>query len=512
MIWVTPIPYDDPAILFTSFALDPVAALLDGPGVGDQSQGEATHGITVLAVDPFQVVVAGAEGVTVDGVPVDGDPFSVLERELARFHLPPLPPSLSIPLPIRFRTGAIGFFGYELGRYLECLPTPLTDGVGMPEMVVGFYDVIAVFDHQTRQAWVVASGFPETETSTRATRAVVRTAALIQRLRPAVHDNDMSPIPGRDGGSARPYARPASEDGPAAPSASDLRPRTIWQPDMDAATYRNRVARILEYIRAGDIFQANFTQRFRINRPAELTAFALYQQVRACCPAPFSAFLACGEGVHLASASPERFVTLDRDGRVQTCPIKGTRPRGATPDEDQRLREALLASVKDRAENLMICDLLRNDLGRVCCLGSIQVPQLAVAHRFASVHHLVSVVEGQLLPGMGPIDLLRATFPGGSITGAPKIRAMEIIHELELARRGPYCGAIAWIGFDGAMDSSIVIRTLVMVGDRVVAQAGGGIVADSDPAAEYQEMLTKISPLLALLGRRPDEDDNENLA
>jgi len=375
---------------------------------------------------------------------------------------------------------------------------------------------------------VVASGFPETEASTRAARAEARTAVLIERLIPASPDTDTSPVSGRDGGPARPCARsqgrgcarPASEGSLDVASSSlpldaappDPRPKTIWHPDMDAAAYQNQVARIIEYIRAGDVFQANFTQRFHTDHPAGLTAFALYRQVRARCPAPFSAFLACGQGVHLASASPERFVALDGDGRVQTCPIKGTRPRGATSDEDQRLRQALVASAKDRAENLMICDLLRNDLGRVCCLGSIRVPQLAVARRFASVHHLVSVVEGQLLPGVGPIDLLRATFPGGSITGAPKIRAMEIIHELEVARRGPYCGAIAWIGFDGAMDSSIIIRTLVMAGDRVVAQAGGGIVADSDPVAEYQEMLTKISPLLALLGRRPDEVDDENLA
>jgi branched-subunit amino acid aminotransferase/4-amino-4-deoxychorismate lyase len=198
-----------------------------------------------------------------------------------------------------------------------------------------------------------------------------------------------------------------------------------------------------------------------------------------------------GEGMAIASASPERFLQLTPEGHVSTRPIKGTRPRGRTPEEDLRLARDLLASEKDRAENLMIVDLLRNDLSRVSRLGSVEVSELAVLESFANVHHLVSEIRGTLFPNLGPVDLLRATFPGGSITGAPKIRAMEIINELEPARRGPYCGAIAWIGFDGAMDSSIVIRTLVVKDGLVAAQAGGGIVADSDPAAEYDEAMDK---------------------
>jgi para-aminobenzoate synthetase component 1 len=190
---------------------------------------------------------------------------------------------------------------------------------------------------------------------------------------------------------------------------------------------------------------------------------------------------------------------LDARGHVETCPIKGTRPRGRTPAEDEALAKALLASTKDRAENLMIVDLLRNDLARVSIPGSVQVTDLCRLVRLPTVHHLVSTVTAQLRPGLGAIDLLRAAFPGGSITGAPKIRAMEIIHALETGARGPYCGTIAWLGFNGAMDSSIVIRTLVQHRDRLSAQAGGGIVADSDPAHEYEETLVKVRPLLSVL-------------
>ncbi|MCW2239241.1 anthranilate/para-aminobenzoate synthase component I [Azospirillum canadense] len=262
---------------------------------------------------------------------------------------------------------------------------------------------------------------------------------------------------------------------------------------------RRRVTRALDYIRAGDIYQANITQRFLADRPAGLDDYALFERLRALSPAPFAAFLNCGPRLRIASASPERFIRLSASGAIETRPIKGTRPRYADPALDAAAAAELVGSVKDRAENLMITDLLRNDLGRVAALGSVRVPVLYGLESFASVHHLVSVVTAQLRPGLGPVDLLRAACPGGSITGAPKIRAMEIIDELEPARRGAYCGSVAWIGFDGAMDSSIVIRSLSLTPDAVVAQAGGGIVADSDPAAEHEEMLVKVRPLLRAL-------------
>ena len=193
-------------------------------------------------------------------------------------------------------------------------------------------------------------------------------------------------------------------------------------------------------------------------------------------------------------------MSIDAQGRVEARPIKGTRPRAATPEADRAEAEALAASAKDRAENVMIVDLLRNDLGRACRPGSVRVPVICGLETFPRVHHLVSVVRGQLRAGLGPVDLLRAAFPGGSITGAPKERAVALLRDLEASRRGPYCGSIAWIGLDGAMDASIVIRTLVLAGREVVAQAGGGIVADSDPGAEYEEALVKVRPLLATLG------------
>ncbi|WP_244439515.1 anthranilate synthase component I family protein [Azospirillum baldaniorum] len=257
---------------------------------------------------------------------------------------------------------------------------------------------------------------------------------------------------------------------------------------------------MLEYIRAGDIYQANFTQRFLAERRDGLDSYALYRRLRAISPAPFAAYLDCGPRLRIASASPERFIRLSAAGEVETRPIKGTRPRYADPAADAAAAAELVASVKDRAENLMITDLLRNDLGRVSRVGSVRVPTLYGLESFASVHHLVSVVTARLRPGLGAVDLLRAALPGGSITGAPKIRAMQIIDELEVARRGAYCGSVAWLGFDGAMDSSIVIRTLSITPDTVIAQAGGGIVADSDPADEHEEMMVKIRAQLRALG------------
>ena len=279
----------------------------------------------------------------------------------------------------------------------------------------------------------------------------------------------------------------------------DWRPAGSWRPELSRRHYEDMVSRAISYIHAGDIFQANLTQRLLGTRPEGLSPFMLYRRLRALSPAPFGAYLTAGPGLAIASASPERFLKLTPGGHVSTRPIKGTRPRGRTPAEDEKLARDLTGSEKDQAENLMIVDLLRNDLSRVCRLGSVEVKELAGLESFANVHHLVSEVRGTLFPNRGAVDLLRATFPGGSVTGAPKIRAMEIINELEPARRGPYCGAIAWIGFDGAMDSSIVIRTLVIKDRQVAAQAGGGIVADSDPGAEYEEAMDKAWAMLQSL-------------
>jgi len=460
VLHVREIAWREPAEAFGAWADDPCVAWLDSAAQGDERSR-----CSYLCVEPFQVLEASDSGVALNGAPLDGDPFEALARELGRWRLGPG------EAPVPFAGGAVGFLGYELGGILESLPRRHPDDLGIPGMAFGFYDTVLAFDHAGRRCWILSSGFPETETDARQRRAMVRADAALQRL-------NQSPRPVRQG---------------AVPPAA-------WQPELTRDGYEVRVGRVLDYIHAGDIFQANFTMRFLAPRPPGVGAADIYLRLREESPAPFAAFLGCGPRLAIASASPERFLSLDAEGRMETRPIKGTRPRYAGPEADAVAARELGASVKDRAENLMIVDLMRNDIGRVAEPGSVQVPSLFEVESFASVHHLVSAVEGRLRAGLGPVDLLRATFPGGSVTGAPKVRAMEIIDELEVARRGPYCGAIAWIGWDGAMDSSIVIRTLVITPELVVAQAGGGIVADSDPAAEYEEAQVKVRPVLRALG------------
>jgi para-aminobenzoate synthetase component 1 len=263
--------------------------------------------------------------------------------------------------------------------------------------------------------------------------------------------------------------------------------------------YLDAVARVRDYIIAGDIFQANLSQR--LEAPLTESPWSLYRRLRSINPAPFAAYLEFGD-VSVVSASPERFLGLSEDGHVEARPIKGTRPRGVGPEHDAHLGQALRESEKDRAENLMIVDLLRNDLSRVCTPGTVRVPELFSLEHYSTVHHLVSTVVGQLEPGADAVALLGATFPGGSITGAPKVRAMEIIAELEPSRRGVYCGAIGYLSPTGALDTSIVIRTYLALGDRVFFSVGGGVVADSDPEAEYRETLDKAKALIAALAER----------
>jgi para-aminobenzoate synthetase component 1 len=264
--------------------------------------------------------------------------------------------------------------------------------------------------------------------------------------------------------------------------------------------YLQVVARVREYILAGDIFQANLSQR--LEAPYDGDPWALYQRLRLRNPAPFAAYLEA-PGLAVLSASPERFLRIETDGAVETRPIKGTRPRGIGPEHDAHLGRALVESEKDRAENLMIVDLLRNDLSRVCRPGSVRVPELFALEHFTTVHHLVSTVVGRLAPGVDAIDVLRATFPGGSITGAPKVRAMEIIAELEPSRRGVYCGSIGYLSVTGAADFSIVIRTFLARHGNMYFSAGGGIVADSEPEAEYLETLDKARALIGALATSP---------
>jgi para-aminobenzoate synthetase component 1 len=261
--------------------------------------------------------------------------------------------------------------------------------------------------------------------------------------------------------------------------------------------YLDAVARVREYILAGDIFQANLSQRF--DAPLRESTWDFYRRLRARNAAPFAAYLDLPDATVL-SASPERFLSVDVEGHVETRPIKGTRPRGHGPEHDAALGQALVESDKDRAENLMIVDLMRNDLSRVCAAGTVRVPELFALERYATVHHLVSTVVGRLARGVDALDLLRAAFPGGSITGAPKLRAMEIIAELEPSQRGVYCGAIGYWSVTGALDTNIAIRTTVAREGHLYFSAGGGIVADSDPEQEYLETLDKARGIIDAIG------------
>ena len=446
---VQAIPYRDPLIAFAPFAHAPFAVLLDSAGDGPQAN------FTYIATDPFGVIETSIAA---------ADPFLGLRDALSEFRVE----QDTNALPAPFVGGAVGFIGYEVGGAFERLP-PRKTPVFPFDLAFGLYDAIAAFDVRNKKAWIISSGFPERHESARFRRAEQRANQLAQKL-----------------GTAPLGAKISISD-------------TTWVADFDEAKYRHKAESIINYIHAGDVFQANLTQRWAAPWLGDVTPFDLYRRLRMQAAAPFAAYLSLNGGNQIITASPERFLSLDARGRVETRPIKGTRRRGTTPEEDRALAAELRASAKDRAENLMIVDLLRNDLSRVCQAGSVDVPRLCGLETFPAVHHLVSVVTGQLRPECTAIDLLTACFPGGSITGTPKIRAMEIIHELEPVARGPYCGALAWLGFDGAMDSSILIRTLVRSGNKIFAQAGGGIVADSDPAQEYAESLLKARPLLMAL-------------
>lgn len=409
----------------------------------------------VIVAEPVSVVEAWGGAAYIDGAAQADDPFSALGRALALAGGGAGRPPAGAP----FHGGAVGFLGYELGALAEPkLRLRHPNPANLPDMALGIYDCGAVFDLIERRAWVFFAT-PQAEP---------RAKWLKARLE-------------------------------AAPPPSTPSSGAVWRAEISRDDYLDRVARVRAYIAAGDICQANFTQRFLADPAAGRDPYALYERLRELSPAPFAAFLNCGPTLQIASASPERFFSIGPDRVMEARPIKGTIARGRDAEADAAAAAALRASVKDRAENLMITDLLRNDLGKTAELGSVRVPTLYGLESFAQVHHLVSVVTARLKPGLGPLDALRAAFPGGSITGAPKLRAMQIIDELEAARRGPYCGSVARIGFDGVMDSSIIIRTLTVCAEGVIAQAGGGIVADSDPAAEYDEMRLKIRALLRVL-------------
>ncbi len=380
------------------------------------------------------------------------DPFSIVKSLLGKNET-----KLST---VPFAGGALGYFAYDLGRRVEVIPEIAEHDIAMPDMAIGIYDWAVVTDHQQRRTWLTGHGKDE---------------------RTFDEWNDLQDM----------FQTKAESSNDKFEVLSEL------HSNMDEEFYARAFNKIKHYIREGDCYQVNLAQRFSIEVAGD--PWTAYLKLRKLNPAPYSCFFKIPEGVVL-STSPERFLKVD-NGLVESKPIKGTRRRSTDVYEDRALSEDLLESKKDRAENLMIVDLLRNDIGKACRHGSISVPKLFALESFAKVHHLVSTVIGQLAENSNALDLLRGCFPGGSITGAPKLRAMEIIEALEPHRRSVYCGSIAYIGFDGNMDSNITIRTLVHYKDKMYCWAGGGIVMDSRLDAEYQECFDKAAAIFALFAQ-----------
>jgi len=387
------------------------------------------------------------------------DPFTGLQQVLDRRHPVELP-----GLP-RFTGGAVGYWGYDTVRFIERLPeTAHDDRPDLPDAAFLLADNLVVFDHVRHRLLVIANARLEGDLTAAYAEAVARIEGVVDRLRQPLR----VPILGN--------------------VASDDR----WESNVTQAQFEERVRQAKEYIAAGDIFQVVLSQRLcRRTRADPLT---IYRALRMLNPSPYMFLLEMPGDVRLIGSSPEMHVRLE--GRMASLhPIAGTRWRGATPEEDSRLAEELLADPKERAEHVMLVDLGRNDLGRVCEYGTVKVPTMMTIERYSHVMHIVSDVQGVVKPGMNAFDLLKATFPAGTVSGAPKVRAMEIIEELEGLRRGPYAGAVGYVDYDGTMDTCIAIRTIVMMGNTCYIQAGGGIVADSDPTYEFNESMNKARAL-----------------
>jgi anthranilate synthase component 1 len=369
----------------------------------------------------------------------------------------------------RFYGGAVGFMGYDTVRFFERLPDRQKKGMGLPDVLFMITDTLVIFDNVTHMIKVVSNAHVDGNSVTAAYReAAAKIDAIVKKLR--------GRVPGARGRQKR------KRKGKSAQLKSNF-----TQPQ-----YEQAVLKAKEFIKAGDIFQVVPSQRFE--RSISVEPYEIYRALRLINPSPYMYFLRCGDAT-IVGASPEVMVRLEGQ-RIDLRPIAGTRRRGATEDEDRSLAEELLADPKERAEHIMLVDLGRNDVGRVSAAGSVQVSELMVIERYSHVMHIVSNVRGTLENGRDSFDVIRACFPAGTVSGAPKIRAMEIIDELEPTRRGPYAGAVGYFGFSGSMDTCITIRTLVIKGKTAYIQAGGGVVADSDPAAEYQETVNKAKAMM----------------
>ncbi|MFH1189254.1 MAG: aminodeoxychorismate synthase component I [Candidatus Omnitrophota bacterium] len=410
-----------------------------------------------LGCDPFLVFRAKGDSVELEWESgrreeLKANPFLELRKLLNEY------PAAAGPEGIPFTGGAVGYFSYDLKDLIEKLPNTAKDDLGLPDCLVGFYDSVAIYDNLTGRSFISSLGISD------------KPSVLRDRIRKAAPAGRVS-----CGG---------------------------LESNFSKSSYAAAVNAAKEYIRKGDIYQVNISQRFKARLSGD--PLDLYARLRQYSPAPFASFLNFNDTAILSS-SPERFL-LKSGSYIETRPIKGTRPRGGTSARDEALEAELKNSAKDMAEHIMIVDLERNDLGRICEYGSVRPTETAVVEKYANVFHLVSTVAGELKYGVDAIDCLVAAFPGGSITGAPKIRSMEIIDELEGVRRSAYTGTIGYIGFDGNMDTSIVIRTFIVKGKDIYLQVGGGIVADSDPDEEYEETLDKAAGAMQALGKNRDSD------
>jgi para-aminobenzoate synthetase component I len=448
-----------PHLLFASLVNKPGSIFLDSAMIDRYGLGRWSF----IAYDPLFIMSSRADTVAFRiGKNIrweKGNVFEALRRTLAQFEIS------SAPSWIPFRGGAAGFFGYELGRMIERLPNTVIDDQDIPQSWLGFYDTVLAYDHLMEQWFLCHTDFG------------LRRLELEDRL-----------------SEIRKFSIEANNRKKEEPAIVT----SEFGSNFERDEYLKMVEKGQEYILKGDIYQVNLSQRFSV-KVDEGTPWQLYERLRDVNAAPFAAYIQAGD-FQVLSSSPERFLRVNGE-RVETRPIKGTRPRGSNPREDSWYKAKLLASEKDRAELNMIVDLERNDLGRVCDYGKVKVTRHAQCESYARVHHLVSTVEGELRKDCDVVDLLKATFPGGSITGAPKIRSMEIIDELEPCERGVYTGSIGYIGYDGEMDLNIAIRTMVMKDKWAHFSAGGGIIFDSDPSSEYDETYDKASAIIQALGR-----------
>jgi para-aminobenzoate synthetase component 1 len=464
-------------------AQDAYAFIKDSPWSFFLDSGINPYGLgrySFIGSDPFLVLSSRGGDIQMvspdDRISLRGNPFDILREQLNRYNID------KSKYPVPFVGGAVGYLGYDLCHFIERLPVTTRDDVMLPDCCMAFYDSVLAYDHVENRVYAIASGLPEVDGVRKERKARQRIDELTHLVRRNGNNN-----------GEKCATRISSRS-----RFMDVNDSAEFSSNFKRDEYIKAVENAIEYIANGDIFQVNLSQRFE----SDLTCdpYDLYLRLRGINPSPFACYLNFGD-VTVAGASPERFLHLGRNV-VETRPMKGTRPRGRSPVEDELLEAELVKSEKDRAENIMIVDLERNDLGKVCEYGSVKVRDLCTLEKYATVFQLTSTVAGRLREDKDSIDLLKAAFPGGSVTGAPKVRAMEIIDELEPTRRGIYTGSVGYLGFDGCMDLNIVIRTFVIKGDRVYFQVGGGIVSDSDPQAEYQETLDKAQALMAALGLR----------